>query len=154
MNDQKLSFAKTIENDWYALKLGFSISKSLVINSFFMRLAVYFEWVFFDAIFWGRLWARWMRTRALMRYLALLRSALWPDSIYQLCGQCDSSSADDQTVWGIYRKLFAKARNVELKCYEDSDFYNRYTMAMDGAEAKVSAIIRSLYGHALARLKT
>ena len=51
MNDQKLSFAKTIENDWYALKLGFSISKSLVINSFFMRLAVYFEWVFFDAIF-------------------------------------------------------------------------------------------------------
>ncbi|MDE5891757.1 MAG: ABC transporter ATP-binding protein, partial [Acetatifactor sp.] len=51
MNDQKLSFAKTIENDWYALKLGGSISRSLVINSFFMRLAGYFEWVFFDAIF-------------------------------------------------------------------------------------------------------
>lgn len=35
---------------------------------------------------------------------------------------------------------------MELRCYEDSDFYNRYTMAMDGAEAKVSAIITSFWG--------
>lgn len=51
MKEEKLSFAKTLGNDWYALKLGFSISKSLVINAFCMRLAGYFEWVFFDAIF-------------------------------------------------------------------------------------------------------
>ncbi|MDE5748261.1 MAG: hypothetical protein K2I21_11880 [Acetatifactor sp.] len=43
---------------------------------------------------------------------------------------------------GIYRKLYAKAQNVELRYYEDSDFYNRYTMAMDGAGVKVSTIIK------------
>lgn len=47
---------------------------------------------------------------------------------------------------GIYRKMYEKARNVELRCYEDSDFYNRYTMAMDGAEEKVTAIIRGILG--------
>lgn len=47
---------------------------------------------------------------------------------------------------GIYRKMYEKARNVELRCYEDSDFYNRYTMAMDGAEEKVTAIVRGLLG--------
>lgn len=46
-----ISFAKTIENDWYALKKGFSISKGLVINSLFMRLAGYFEWVFLMRFF-------------------------------------------------------------------------------------------------------
>ena len=47
---------------------------------------------------------------------------------------------------GIYEKLYEKAKNVELRCYEDSDFYNRYTMAMDGAEEKVTAIIRGILG--------
>ena len=47
---------------------------------------------------------------------------------------------------GIYKKLYEKAKNVELRCYEDSDFYNRYTMAMDGAEEKVTAIIRGILG--------
>ena len=47
---------------------------------------------------------------------------------------------------GIYKKLYEKAKNVEFRCYEDSDFYNRYTMAMDGAEEKVTAIIRGILG--------
>ena len=51
MKEKELSFTKTIQNDWYAIKLGFSISKSLVVNTFFMGMAGYFEWVFFDAIF-------------------------------------------------------------------------------------------------------
>ena len=46
---------------------------------------------------------------------------------------------------GIYKKMYDKARNVELRCYEDSDFYNRYTMAMDGAEEKITAIIRGIF---------
>jgi ATP-binding cassette subfamily B protein len=45
---------------------------------------------------------------------------------------------------GIYKKLYAKAKNVELSCYEDPDFYNRYTMAIDGAEQKITAVIRGL----------
>ncbi|MBR3483481.1 MAG: ABC transporter ATP-binding protein, partial [Lachnospiraceae bacterium] len=47
---------------------------------------------------------------------------------------------------GIYKKLYAKAKNVELSCYEDPDFYNRYTMAMDGAEQKITAVIRGMIG--------
>jgi len=33
--------------------------------------------------------------------------------------------------------LFGKARNVELSCFEDYEFYNRYTLAMDKADEKL-----------------
>ena len=46
----------------------------------------------------------------------------------------------------LYHMLFDKARNVELSCYENSDFYNRYTMAMDGAEEKLTAVVRGIFG--------
>ena len=35
---------------------------------------------------------------------------------------------------------------MELRCYEDSDFYDKYTMAMDGAEEKVAKIVQSFWG--------
>lgn len=45
----------------------------------------------------------------------------------------------------LYRKLFAKVRNVELSCFEDADFYNKYTMAMDGANTKIVDVVKSLW---------
>ena len=38
----------------------------------------------------------------------------------------------------LYRRLYAKAGNVELRCFEDADFYNRYTMALDGSAKKMT----------------
>lgn len=150
MKEEKLSFAKTLGNDWYALKLGFSISKSLVINAFFMRLAGYFEWVFFDAIFLREIVGALDQGKSfgdIFAFIAVCGIVFCLINLYT--NYADHVILPLQTTrlyGGIYRKLYAKARNVELRCYEDSDFYNRYTMAMDGAEAKVSAIITSFWG--------
>lgn len=150
MKEEKLSFAKTLGNDWYALKLGFSISKSLVINAFFMRLAGYFEWVFFDAIFLREIVGALDKGKSfgdIFAFIAVCGIIFCLINLYT--NYADNVILPLQTTrlyGGIYRKLYAKARNVELRCYEDSDFYNRYTMAMDGAEAKVSAIITSFWG--------
>lgn len=51
VKERKLTFLETIKNDCYALKLGFSVKKSLLVHSFFMQASGYFEWVFFDAVF-------------------------------------------------------------------------------------------------------
>ncbi len=150
MKEEKLSFAKTLGNDWYALKLGFSISKSLVINAFFMRLAGYFEWVFFDAIFLREIVGALDQGKSfgdIFAFIAVCGIIFCLINLYT--NYADHVILPLQTTrlyGGIYRKLYAKARNVELRCYEDSDFYNRYTMAMDGAEAKVGAIITSFWG--------
>lgn len=150
MKEEKLSFAKTLRNDWYALKLGFSISKSLVINCFFMRLAGYFEWVFFDAIFLRKIVGALDEGKSfneIFAFIAICGLIFFLINLYN--NYADNMTLPLQTTrlyGGIYRKLYAKAQNVELRCYEDADFYNRYTMAMDGAETKVSAIIISFWG--------
>lgn len=150
MKEEKLSFAKTLKNDWYAMKLGFSVSKSLVVNAFFMRLLGYFEWVFFDAVFLREIVGALDEGKSfdeIFTFIAICGIIFCLINLYN--NYADNVILPLQTTrlyGGIYRKLYAKARNVELRCYEDSDFYNRYTMAMDGAEAKVSAIIISFWG--------
>lgn len=150
MKEKKLTFTETIKNDWYALKLGFSVSRSLVVHSFFMRLAGYFEWVFFDAIFLRKIVGALDENKGFDEIFAFIAvCGLLFGLINLYTNYADNVVLPLQTTrlyGGIYRKLYAKARNVELKCYEDADFYSRYTMAMDGAEAKVSAIITSFWG--------
>lgn len=150
MEKKKLSFAQTVKNDWYALKMGFAISKSLVVNTFFMRLAGYFEWVFFDAVFLREIVGALDEGKSFNEIFAFIAvCGLLFGLINLYTNYADNVILPLQTTrlyGGIYKKLYAKARNVELKCYEDPDFYNRYTMAMDGAEAKVSSIIISFWG--------
>lgn len=150
MKEKKLSLAKTLRNDWYALKLGFSISRSLVVHAFLMRFTGYVEWVFFDAVFLREIVGALDENKSfseIFTYILICGVIFALKNLYNSYG--DNVILPLQTVrlyGGIYRKLYAKARNVELRCYEDADFYNRYTMAMDGAEEKVREIIISFWG--------
>lgn len=148
--ENKRKPGEIIRNNLYAIKLSWSISKSRVINAFFRRVFVYFEWVFFSAFF--------------LRYIVdALDKKKEPGHIFVFIVSCGIlffcinfynnytenvifPLTDIKLYCGIYRKLYAKAKNVELRCYEDSDFYNRYTMAIDDAGEKVTVIIDSVWG--------
>ncbi|MEJ6952281.1 ABC transporter ATP-binding protein [Natronospora cellulosivora (SeqCode)] len=43
----------------------------------------------------------------------------------------------------VYQKLYDKAEKVELSCYEDKEFYNNYTVAMEGANEKITQTIEN-----------
>ncbi|WP_441910300.1 ABC transporter ATP-binding protein [Paenibacillus sp. MCAF9] len=44
----------------------------------------------------------------------------------------------------LYLILFRKAASVELKCFEDYEFYNKYTKAIQEADQRVSAVLENL----------
>ena len=150
MNKKKNKFGETLGNNWYAIKLGYSISRSRVIHAFLMKFFIYFEWVFFTAFF--------------LRYIVnALDKGKDAGSIFVfilICGAgffCINLYGDyaenvtfpltgTKLYYGIYKKLYTKAKSVELRCYEDSDFYNRYTMAMDNAGEKFTVIFDSVFG--------
>ncbi len=146
----KLSLKETLKNAWYALALGSSISKSIVIHSFFLWLVGYCEWVFFDGIFMRKIvdaLDQGRGFRPIFLFILLSGVAFCAASVYTNYVENVVYPLETNRLFGgIYRKLYEKAKNVELRCYEDSDFYNRYTMAMDGAEEKVTAIIRGILG--------
>ena len=146
----KLSLLDTIKNDWYALKMGYSISKSLVIHAFLMRAAGYFEWVFFDAIFLREIVGaldQGLGFEKIFTFILVCGIGFALINLYTNYGENVIMPLQVTRLYGgVYKRLYAKAKNVELRCYEDAEFYNRYTMAMDGAEEKISAIITSFWG--------
>ena len=148
--ETKLTAKQTVSNAIYAMKLAMKISPPMIVHSFFLWLIGYGEWVFFDGVFMKKI-VQWLDEgkgfRSIFLFIAVSGAVFCIAAIY--------SSYVENVVYplqtnrlfgGIYRMMYDKARNVELKCYEDSDFYNRYTMAMDGAEEKVSAIARGVLG--------
>lgn len=127
-----------------------SISKSIMIHSFFLWLVGYFEWVFFDGVFMRKIvdsLDQGVGFGPILSFILISGAVFCACSVYSNYVENVVYPLETNRLFGgIYRKLYEKARNVELRCYEDSDFYNRYTMAMDGAEEKVTAIVRGLLG--------
>ncbi|MCR5209939.1 MAG: ABC transporter ATP-binding protein/permease [Lachnospiraceae bacterium] len=148
--NEKLSFSATMKNSWFALKLAAGICPGLIVHTVILWIVGQGEWVFFDGVFMkvivnalseGRsfksIFGFILICGAVFCVLALY-SEYVEDVVYPL--------KTNRLYGGIYRKLYAKAKNVELSCYEDPDFYNRYTMAMDGAEVKIVAVIKGMIG--------
>lgn len=147
---EKLSFGRTVSNAVFAIKLVLEISPSLFVHCFFDYFTGYGEWVFIDGIFMKVIvdaLSRDVGFRPIFMFLLISSGCILVHNIYNSYVNYYIYPVKTNRVFGgIYKKLYAKARNVELRCYEDSDFYNRYTMAMDGAEEKVTAICRGVIG--------
>ena len=147
---EKLSFAATMKNSWFAMKLAASICPSFIVHTFIMWLIGQSEWVFFDGVFMKVIVNALSEGRdfkSILSFILICAAIFCLLAIYT--GYVDNvvyPLKTNRLYGGIYKKLYAKAKNVELSCYEDPDFYNRYTMAMDGAEQKITAVIRGMIG--------
>lgn len=154
----RLSLKKTIENDIYAIRLGASISKSIVIHAFFMWVVGYAEWIFFDGIFMRKIvdaLDTGQEFRSILSFILISGCFFCAVTLYEkYVDNVVSPLQTNRLYYGIYKKMYKKAKNVELRCYEDPDFYNRYTMAIDGAEEKVAAIIRAMFGVIIGAVST
>ena len=146
----RLSFRQTVSNNIFAMKLAVAFDKKLVVAAFFSTVFGYFEWVFYDGVFLRKI-VNALDTnlpfRDIMWFIGISGAIfLFLRLFSKYCDNVIYPLGAVKLYGGIYEKLFAKAENVELRCYEDSDFYDKYTMAMDGAEEKVYKIIKSFWG--------
>ena len=146
----KLSFFATMKNSWFAMKLAAQICPSFIVHTFIMWLIGQSEWVFFDGVFMKVIvnsLSEGREFRSILKFILICGAVFCVLAVYT--GYVDNvvyPLKTNRLYGGIYKKLYAKAKNVELSCYEDPDFYNRYTMAMDGAEQKITAVIRGMIG--------
>ena len=149
MKDKKESKFRIFANNAYAVKTVWQISKSRVIHTAIGSIIGYVEWIFMSIFF--------------LRYvIGAIENEAPVESILFFIGICfvvflllavyDSYSksviypyTDNKIYRTLYRKLYAKARNVELRCFEDADFYNRYTMALDGSAQKMTTSVNCFF---------
>lgn len=140
---------KLFLNNLYAVKTVWGISKTRVIHAALSSVAGYAEWIFMSIFF--------------LRYVigAIEREAPF-ETILFFIGICFAvflllagyegwlnavinPYTDNKIYRVLYRRLYAKAGNVELRCFEDADFYNRYTMALDGSAQKMTGSVNYFF---------
>ena len=148
--DKKLSLKRTLDNAFYALGLGAGFSKPIFFNIIFIAILGYFQWVFFSSVFMKKIvdsLDRGEDYRKILGYIGVCGVIVASMNLYQHYFDNVTLPIELTRLYGkLYHMLFDKAKNVELRCYEDADFYNRYTMAMDGADLRISDIMRRFWG--------
>jgi len=146
----KIKRSRALKNNLYACSLLKKICPSLVVHQGVSRFLGYFEWLFYSAFFmryvinsletgesFGRIMVFIGVVVAVFSSMSLYNSIL-NGKIYPI--------ARAHVNKGLYLKLFKQSRNVELECFENSDFYDKYTLAMEKADERLVQTVEVVFG--------
>ena len=142
MSKNKKSRARVFANNAYAVKTVWGISKKRVIHTAVYAIVGYVEWIFMS-IFFLRYVINAIETEApfqtILGFIGICFVVFSLFAMYEsYLNAVVIPYTDNQIYRSLYRRLYAKARNVELRCFEDADFYNKYTTALDGSAQKMT----------------
>lgn len=145
----KKSKINIFSNNAYAVKTVWSISKRRVIHTAVSSVIDYAEWVFMS-IFFLRYVIGSIENEApfgtIMLFIGACFAVFLSLSVYQSYLNSVIRPFTDNKIYRVlYRRLYAKARNVELRCFENAEFYNRYTMALDGSAQKMTSSVEYFF---------
>ena len=146
MNKGKEAFHNTL----YALRLMWQICPRQVLHRAIIRFLGYFEWLFYSAFFM-RFVMNALETEqefsAIMIFIGVTVAVFASISLYN--SYVDGTVTPITTIIvnrELSKKLFRKSRNVELSCYEDNEFYNKYTLAMEKADERLIETVDVIWG--------
>ena len=139
-----------MKNVFFAINTCWHASKKLTFGLLFGKIITYLNWFFFSAVFlrkivfdldnncpWKDIVTWVVLAGAFFAFIAFIDNYL--EAVMKPLEKTKLYKK-------LYEKIFNKAKNVELRCYEDAEFYDKYTKAMDGAEEKVIAVIEGIGG--------
>ncbi len=143
-----LGFWETVKNNFYAMGFVWSMSKSYVIHAFLCNALGYFNWIFFSAYFIRYIIQAITSGEAVSTvyfYIGMVAVVMSILVLYDgYVGKVMRPLREVELYQKMYSVFYHKAENVELECFEDTEFYNRYTMAVDHACEKMTTIVWEL----------
>lgn len=130
----------------YSLKELWGFSKSRTICEFIVSMLTYIETVFFSTYF-----IRYVIEKAsigqfseAMPFIAGVTIFFFFAALYKSWASSVLVYKTDRIIYKkLYSKLYKKALNVELRCFEDADFYNKYTLAAKDAISILISTVKS-----------
>ena len=135
MKPRKNLTGKIIQNNLFAMREMMTISKGRMICSIIKRFIEYMLWVFYSAFFVRYILDALEQERALQEILLSIASiggvSLLLNLFLYYCDNVLLPIWDVKVFHGMYKKAYQKAENVEVGCYENREFYNRFSAAID-----------------------
>ncbi len=145
---EKIGFRKTVANNLFALRaiaaaaplyLFIYLGSSLLYGTFDFLTGNFLLRRIVNGVSGGE------SVESVIRYVLILAALMIP--LYTLSGWYFQviASAERQKV-GAYveRQLFVKSTSVELACYENPKFYDKYVKAMDEAYGRIMQVMYTL----------
>lgn len=147
---KKKSNRHAIKNNLYALKLLFGMCPGIVIHMAILRVLGYFEWLFYSAFFMRYVINALETQQAVSSILTFLGVTIAVFASMSFYNNYYEGYIQPVAMARIYSKLntklFDKAENVELSCFEDTEFYNKYTLATDKAAENLVQTVQNMWG--------
>lgn len=146
MKNRKKSITSSVwENTIFGIKTVFAISKNRVYCSLFMYLIRYLLWVFYSAYFVRFIIQSIEGSRPLHETIIAIAVIGFITLILQSYQYaCDAVFFPLQNIrlyQGMYNKIYKKSENVELECFENSEFYNKFSISLDGIGNKMGECV-------------
>ncbi|MDD6401825.1 MAG: ABC transporter ATP-binding protein [Lachnospiraceae bacterium] len=141
---------RIFKNNLYALKLMWRISKKYTLHMLLVRFLGYFEWLFYSAFFMRYVINAMEEGQTFERIMIFLgitvlvfgAMTLYNSYIEQSFLPTEKVKISDK----LSRILIEKNRRVDIACFEDSDFYDKYTLAMENADVRLCETINEIWG--------
>ncbi len=141
---------RAVKNIFYAVKLLWGINRGIVIHTILVNAVEYFGWVFYSLFFIRYLIGSIERQEDFGHIMAFILLSGFVFFLFALYNAYIEGSFRPMAGTDLYHKLYGmlyrKASGVDLRCYEDSSFYNQYTLAIDKADEKLFSIVQNLFG--------
>lgn len=145
---EKISFRKAIQNNFYLLGIAWKVKKSRVImDCFYQALNWLFNSyynIFFTGILFGALEKGFRFSMVLVCILvtALIQLAfrVWGNWYWFSF----RAKTDIDFFEAVNQMLFDKAADVDLACYENTEFYTKYTRAASETGGRVAGMLDNM----------
>lgn len=139
---------RTVSSCKFVLNTAWTISKKRVLLEFLYWIFMYVDWLLLSCVL-----IRFILDLAMKR-VAFEKMMLYVGSVVALEALLELFSlffdvyvkpiTDVELYDGVNKMLYDKACQVDLRCFEDSDFYNEYMMAVSQAHVKLSDMLQGV----------
>lgn len=142
---EKVSLFKTFKNNFYMLRLAFKASPSRVVGAFGERVCQQLRNLFLGIVFWEVILEFVGRDAAFEEVIPFLIFSAVLLLLIQLFLNLNRSVIEPVGNHKMYEqmhmRMFQKACDVELECFENPDFYNKYMKAVTQVKSRAHTVL-------------
>jgi ATP-binding cassette, subfamily B, bacterial len=146
--DRRTTILNTFNSILYGIKTTYAFSKARVLCSITKQIIRYLLWVFYSAYFIRFVIETIKNERPLGETLINIAiiggTSLVLQSYQYLCDNIIFPLQDIKVYQKMYKKIYRKSENVELECFENPEYYNKFSIALDSIGSKLGENIDNI----------
>ena len=132
----------------YIIRLAKELSRKRVACVAIFHFLYYFDWLFFSGIFIKQIVYFLENGFSFQEIMWFIAGTV---CVFSLVGMfnswyenCVKPETDIDIYQGLYERIYAKAQNASLSCFEDTKFYDKYMMALEDADTRLITSIDNM----------